>query len=116
LSILEDFAVNTDWTIDALVEKLKDADEFVRVHAATLLGSRGDEAVTAVPALIDLLENGDVLDRRLAALTLGEIGPAAEDALPALLDATDDEDDGVATMALEALDQIDLDEIEDEAA
>lgn len=110
--------MNSAWTINALIEKLKDADQFVRIHAATLLGSMGEDAKAAVPALIDLLENGDVHDRRLAALTLGEIGPAAEEAVPALLEAADDEDEGVATMALDAVERIDLDkdEIEAEAA
>jgi HEAT repeat protein len=113
--------VNTpshDHSIDALIENLQDADQVVRLHAATLLGSLGEEAEAAVPVLIYLLENGDVQDRRLAALTLGEIGPVAEDALPALLEAADDEDEGVAALALDALERIDQgeDEIEAEAA
>lgn len=108
--------MNTDWIIDNLIAKLADPDQFVRIHAATRLGSMGDDAQAAVPALIVLLGNGDVHDRRLAALTLGEIGPAAEEAIPALLEAGDDDDEGVATMALEAVDNIEMDEIEEEAA
>jgi HEAT repeat protein len=116
LATQEDFAVDTAWRIETLIEKLQDPDQFVRIHVATLLGSMGEDAEAAVPALIVLLETGDVQDRRLAALTLGEIGPAAEDALPALLETADDEDEGLATKALEAIERIDPAEIEDEAA
>lgn len=93
--------------LETLVEKLQAADQVVRLHAATVLGTLGDDAEPAVPALIALLLGGNVHDRRLAALTLGEIGPAAEDAVPALVDALDDADDGVAEMADWALDQVD---------
>lgn len=100
----------------ALIGKLQDPDQIVRIQAGTMLGSMGDEAESAVPALIDLLENGDVQDRRLAALTLGEIGPAAEYALEALLEAVDDEDEGVEMMALEAFERIDPEDAAEEAA
>jgi len=66
-----------------------------------------------VPALIELLEHGDIHDRKLAALTLGEIVPAAEEAIPALFAAVEDEDESLAEMAEEALEQIDL--VEDDA-
>jgi HEAT repeat protein len=112
----ENFTVDNDYTVDDLIVKLTDDDQFVRIHAASLLGSMGDEAGAAVPALIALLESGDVHDRRLAALTLGEIGPAAEEAIPALLEAADDEDESVAELALDAVERIDVVEIEDEAA
>ena len=55
-------------------------------------------------------------DRRLAALTLGEIGPVAEEAISALLEAADDDDEGVAEMAIWALEQIDPADDEAEAA
>jgi HEAT repeat protein len=115
-SIQEDSSVVNEYTVDSLIAMLADADQFVRVHAATLLGSMGEDAELAVPALIALLENGDVRDRRLAALTLGEIGPAAEEAIPPLLEAADDEDESVADLALDAIERIDMEEIEDEAA
>jgi HEAT repeat protein len=108
--------MKSDSTIDTLITDLQDPDQIVRIHAATILGSMGEDAEPAVPALINLLENGDIYDRRLAAMTLGEIGPAAEDAIPALLAAVDDEDEGLAKMAEEALEQIDLDEGVAEAA
>jgi HEAT repeat protein len=116
LTSQEEIAVVNEYTVDALIAKLEDPDQSVRIHAATLLGSMGDDAEAAVPALIALLENGDVHDRRLAALTLGEIRPAAEGALPALLEAADDEDESVADLALDAVGWIDVVEIEDEAA
>lgn len=103
-------------TIDQLIKNLQAPDQVVRLHAATLLGALGDDAEPAVPALVSLLQADNVHDRKLAALTLGEIGPAAEDALPALFTAADDKDDGVAEMALWALEEIDLADDADEAA
>jgi hypothetical protein len=67
-------------------QNLQDADQVVRLHAASILGS------------------------------LGEIGPAAEEAIPDLFAAVDDQDESVAEMAEAALEQIDLAEGEAEAA
>ncbi len=109
--------MNTTWTVDVLIEKLSDADPFVRTHAATLLGGLGAEAEAAVPALMELLQTGDVDDRRLAALTLGEIGPAAEDALASLLLAAHgDGDDTVARFATAAVQCICRENLDREAA
>jgi HEAT repeat protein len=99
--------------INRLIEKLEDADRLIRLHAATVLGSMGEDAEPAVPAIIELLQYGDVQDRRVAALTLGEIGPAAEEAIPALFAAVDDEDESVSEMAETALELVDL--VEDDA-
>jgi len=113
-----DFAMRTSNdgpTIDVLLENLQDGDQVVRLHAATVLGAMGDDAADAVPFLIDLLKSDDIQDRRLAALTLGEIGPAAEEAIEPLLVAAEDEDDGVAEMALAALEQIDVFEDDEDA-
>jgi HEAT repeat protein len=115
----EDFSMNAGkhaTEIGALIQNLQDADQVIRLHAATLLGSMGDAAERAVPVLIELLQADDVHDRRLAALTLGEIGPVAEEAIPALLEAADDEDECVCELAVAALERIDLAEDEAEAA
>jgi len=88
----------------------------IRIHAATVLGSMGDDAAPAVPALIELLWAENIHDRKLAALTLGQIGPTAKAAIPALFAVVDDEDDGVAEMAEWALEEIDVVEDRDEAA
>jgi len=112
----EKFAMNSDLTIENLIELLNDRDQVVRIHAATVLGSMGEDAEPAVPLLIELLQTGDVHDRKLAALTLGEIGPAADEAVPALLAAADDEDEGVSDMAVWALEEIDLTHMQGEAA
>jgi HEAT repeat protein len=101
-------------TLESLIENLQDANQVVRIYAATVLGSMGEDAEAAVPALVELLQTGDVQDRRLAALTLGEI--ASEDAISALCDAVDDDDAGVAEMAGWALGQIDGEEEQAEAA
>jgi len=97
-----------DLSIDFLIGNLKAADQVVRIHAATVLGSMGDDAAPAVPALLELLWAENIHDRKLAAWTLGEIGPAAKAAIPALFAAVDDEDDGVAEMAEWALEEIDV--------
>lgn len=103
-----------DLTIQQLIQDLSDPEITVRIHAATLIGWRGEEAVEAVPALIEMLADEDPRDRRMAALTLGNIGPAASEAIPALLDTiNDDEDESVQEMAAEALEKIDVD-VEDE--
>jgi HEAT repeat protein len=98
-----------DLSMDFLIENLKASDQVVRLHAATVLGSMGDDARAAVPALIALLHDStNVHDRKLAALTLGEIGPAAAEAIPALFAAVDDDDEGLAEMAEWALEEIDV--------
>ena len=115
----EDFHVQNGeaaTTIVPLIENLEDAKQVVRLHAATVLGSMGDDAEPAVAALIEMLKQDDVHDRRLAALTLGEIGPVAEEAISALLEAADDADDVVGEMAIWALGQIDSADDDAEAA
>jgi HEAT repeat protein len=105
------------FAIAELIERLAHPEQIIRVHAATLLGTLGEDAAPAVPALVTLLKTGDVSDRKLAALTLGEIGPAAAYAVGPLLDASGDEDEDVGDMAAWALEQIDLiDDVADEAA
>ena len=103
-------------SIEELIGNLQDPDQVVRLYAATVLGSMGEDAAPAVPALLDLLKAGNVHDRKLAALTLGEIGPAAGDAIPDLLEAANDEDDDVSDLAIAALEEIDLPDVEEEAA
>jgi len=115
----EEFSMRSgknDLTIEKLIENLKASDQVVRLHAATVLGSMGDDATQAVPALVELLWAENIHDRKLAALTLGKIGPAAKAAIPALFAAVDDEDDGVAEMAEWALEEIDVVEDQAEAA
>lgn len=96
-----------NFSIAKLIENLQDENQIVRIHAATVLGSRGAAAEPAVGALLELLENGDIHDRKLAILTLGEIGPAAFEAIPALFAVVDDANESLAEMAEEALAQID---------
>jgi HEAT repeat protein len=103
-------------TIAELIQNLGDADQLVRIHAATVLGSMGSAAQAAVPALITLLHQDDLQGRKLAALTLGEIGPVAEEAVPALFAAADDEDEGLSELAVWALEEVDLIESQEEAA
>lgn len=103
-------------TAAELIARLKDPELVVRVHAATVLGTMGEEAVEAVPALMDLLASEEVQDRRVAALALGGIGPDAAEAIDALVEAANDEDERLADLASWALEQVDLAEPEADAA
>lgn len=101
--------------VEELIGRLRDPEEVVRLHAALVLGSLGEEARPAVPALLDLLTNGDVRGRRAAAWALRDLGPVAEDAVPALLEALDDPDDQVEELAVQALSAIEgVDDEEDD--
>jgi HEAT repeat protein len=66
----------------------------------------GPEARAAVPTLLELLQDESIQNRRLAAWTLGNIGQEAVEAIPALLVALRDSNEGVRTMAREALEKI----------
>jgi HEAT repeat protein len=57
---------------------LTDADDFVRMYSARVIGKLGPDAGTAVPTLIDRLKNDENVDvRKLSAKALGLIGVAA---------------------------------------
>jgi HEAT repeat protein len=103
-------------SLDHLIELLQDSDPLVRVHAGFVLGALGEEATPAVPILLEMLQYGDLQDRKLAATTLGEIGPSAEEAVPLLLELTNDEDEGLADVAMWALEEIDIADTDAEAA
>jgi HEAT repeat protein len=107
-----------DLSVEQLVEMLQYPDPVVRIHAAFVLGTMGEDALPALPILFDMLKFGDVQDRKLAATTLGQIGPVASEAVPALLEAAnEDEDEGDSVLAMWALEEIDLaDEEQAEAA
>jgi HEAT repeat protein len=92
--------------IALLIQRLKDPELTVRVHAGVLLGGMGVEAKPALPALLQLRHSEDVHDRRLAALTLGSLGHDLPEAVPPLLDALHDEDEAVRRLAAEALEEM----------
>jgi HEAT repeat protein len=89
-----------------LVERLQAPDELLRLHAALVLGSLGEEARPALPILVDLLCSDNVLDRRAAAWALRDLGEVAEEAVPALLEALEDDDEQVEDLAAQALEAI----------
>jgi HEAT repeat protein len=106
---------NPALTAEELVERLRGADDLVRLHAAITVGSLGEGARPAVPVLIGLLGSDKVLDRRAAAWGLRDLGEVAEEAVPALLEALEDDDEQVEDLAAQALEAIqgiedDLDE------
>jgi HEAT repeat protein len=107
---------NDNRSVEDLIELLQDADPLVRIQAGFTLGALGDDAAAAVPVLVEMLLQGDRQDRKLAATTLGQIGPGAANAVPALLEVTNDEDDGLADVAVWALEVIDVTDADAEAA
>jgi HEAT repeat protein len=101
-------------TATQLVERLQDSDEMVRLHAAIVLGSLGEEARPALPILVDLLHCDNVLDRRAAAWALRGLGEVAEETVPALVEALEDGDEHVQDLAEQALEAIQGIDHEDE--
>ena len=97
---------NPALTAEELVERLRGADDLVRLHAAITVGSLGEGARPAVPVLIGLLGSDHVLDRRAAAWALRNLGDVAEEAVPALLEAVEDGDEQVGELAVQALEVI----------
>jgi HEAT repeat protein len=88
--------------IPALIEALKDTDQFVRRGAALALGKIPGDRQVAVPALIEALQDKDESVRESAARSLGSIGQKPESAVPALLAALQ-EDRGPRQEAMDAL-------------
>jgi HEAT repeat protein len=95
-----------DARLQKLIRRLRSPDDVKRIHAGLLLGRMGPGARAAVPTLLELLHEESVPNRKLAAWTLGYISHGAVEAIPALLVALRDSDEGVRTMACEALEKI----------
>lgn len=92
--------------LQKLIRRLKSHYDLKRIHAGLLLGRMGQEAREAVPTLLELLQDESIQNRKLAAWTLGHIGQGAVEAIPALLVALRDSNEGVRTMAREAVEKI----------
>jgi HEAT repeat protein len=95
-----------DALVATLIQRLKNPELTVRVHAGIVLGGIGVEARPALPALLELRRSEDVHDRRLAALTLGALGYDLAEAVPPLRDSLHDEDETVRRLAAEALQEM----------
>jgi HEAT repeat protein len=95
-----------DSFVALLIERVKDPELTVRVHAGILLGGLGMEARPALSALLELRQSADVHDRRLAIMTLGSLGHDLAEAVPPLLDSLHDEDETVRRLAAEALEEM----------
>jgi HEAT repeats len=73
----------SDPEFKALLAKLEDTDEFVRMKAAKTLGEMGPEAQAAIAALTEISQNDPDEDvRRFALDALQKIKPTAVDAKP----------------------------------
>ncbi|MFO1340906.1 MAG: serine hydrolase [Burkholderiaceae bacterium] len=86
--------------VDALVQRLGDADLAVREQAAAQLGRLGPQAHAAVEPLVAALGHDDPYLRGAAAVALGQIGEAAVPALTQALTSDDVERRWSATIAL----------------
>jgi HEAT repeat protein len=85
-----------------LIQRLKDPQFAVRVHAGVLLGGMGAKARPALPTLPELFAGDNRHDRRLAAITLGSLA----DEVPPLLNALRGEDETARLLAAEALQEV----------
>lgn len=90
--------------ITRLAALLSDPSADVGYWAATLLGRLGPDGAAATPALTAALDKSPHANvRERAALALGKIGPAAAAAAPALTAAASSGGSRLATLAREAL-------------
>jgi HEAT repeat protein len=87
-------------SIPVLIEALASDDAYVRLSAATTLGSMG---TTSVPALAKALEDPNAVVRIGAARALQRVGPDAVEAMPALHSALWDTEPLVIEMAVTAI-------------
>ncbi len=92
--------------VPALIRRLRDDDESVRVNAQRALAAIGK---TAVPDLIIALKDDDPSVRQVIAFTLMRIGPGARDAVPALIVALKDDYKPVRLSSVVALGEIGAD-------
>ena len=87
--------------VPGMLGLLEDAEAYVRLSAASVLGGWGHQE-EAVPALLGLLQHADALLRLRAARVLGRWGPQ-EEAVPAMLRLLQHSDADVRSHAAEVL-------------
>ena len=78
--------------VPALLQHLRDPEQYVAMEAATALGRIG---AASVPGLTRALADKDPVVRHAAAYALGELGPAAESSIPSLIETLADRDGSV---------------------
>jgi HEAT repeat protein len=89
--------------IDRLIQQLKSPDLYVRLSAASALGSMGESAKAAIPNLIPLLKDSDSDVRSGAASALRSMGESAKAAIPNLIPLLKDAEPYVRSSAATAL-------------
>src|SRR5437870_4635285 len=75
------------YSVEGLMQTLRNGDAAARYSAADGLGKYGAEARPAVALLSDALQDQDAAVRIAAAYALAAIGPDAEMALPRLIES-----------------------------
>ena len=96
--------------IPALVESMKDENDWVRRTAAQIVGAMrtvGGAADSAIPAVLELLKDEDATIRKNAIVALWLLGPQAKPAVAALLESFKDGNKEVRLAAARALAMID---------
>jgi HEAT repeat protein len=91
------------YSVEQMIEDLKNPDHNVRYTAAEVLGDYGPQAKSAVPALREALADSDRYVRMRAAYSLAEIRPDAQAAIPELTKALKDKEKYVREAAAYAL-------------
>jgi HEAT repeat protein len=97
---------DSELTVPALVNCLKDSSSAVRERTAHCLGLMSKNPTLVVPALTHTLADNNASVRATAAWALCEFGKQAESAIPALSKSLGDKDKGVRDCARYALERI----------
>ena len=97
---------DSELTVPALVNCLKDSSSPVRERTAHCLGLMSKNPTLVVPALTKTLADKNPSVRAMASWALGEFGKQAESAISALSKSLGDEDKGVRDCASYALERI----------
>jgi HEAT repeat protein len=92
-----------EYSVEAMIKSLNDANAEVRYTAVDVLRRYGPQAKPAVPALIVALADSDNHVRMGSAYALAAVGPDAASAVPALQVALDDASKEVRLGAAHAL-------------
>jgi HEAT repeat protein len=93
-------------TLNAIIGRLGDENDFVREEAARRLSEWGPHAEPAVPALISLLADNSEMVRNAADDAVNSIGKARREQVPELIQLLNDRPDHIVNKTLEVLERM----------
>ncbi len=102
--VLRDIGPAAKDAVPALIEKLKDPREEIRMQAVLALGAIGDAALPAVPQIATVLEDEYVAPT--ATFVLGQLNAIPADAEPIIRSNAKSENPGLRTVSLWALTRV----------